>query len=118
MLEATHGEQQDALDLLDSAIESHYRTGDHADLAAALSYGAVLFDRLEQPDVAATLYGLNPNSPLNMDLPATGHHLGLVLGEAQFERCLAVAGSMTRSDTVEYAHHHIRLARRQDGGAT
>jgi predicted ATPase/class 3 adenylate cyclase len=114
VLEATYGDQNEALDLLDSAIESHYRTGDHADLADALGYAAVLFDRLERPDVACTLFHLKTNFVLNMDLPATEQHLRLVLGEARFDHCLAVAGSMTRSDAVEYAHSHIRLARSQE----
>jgi hypothetical protein len=36
-----------------------------------------------------------------------------VLGDAAFDQCPATGAAMDLADTVEYARHHIELARRQ-----
>jgi hypothetical protein len=85
---------------------------------------AVCFDRLDRPDVAATLYGAGRHhtpagnralSQYVVELPAVVDHLRAVLGDATFDQCAATGAAMDLADTVGYARHHIELARRQAG---
>ncbi len=50
-IEASHGDPQQALELLDFSIDTCHRAGDRSNLAVALASLAVSFDRLLQPDV-------------------------------------------------------------------
>jgi hypothetical protein len=81
-------------------------------------------DRFDRPDVAATLYGASTNHPGSqyfVDHPAVVD-LRAALGDATFDQCAAAGTAMDRADAVEYARHHIELARRQtanpDSGGT
>ena len=56
-LEAVHGDPSQALTLFETAIDSLHRAGDVGNTAFALADLAVLFDRLERPEIAATLTG-------------------------------------------------------------
>jgi hypothetical protein len=86
----------------------------------------VCFDRLDQPDVAATLYGASStNQAIGLwvlDLLAVVDHLREVLGDTAFDQCTAAGAAMDLADAVSYARHHIELARRQatnpDSGRT
>ena len=83
---------------------------------AAFAYLAVCFDRLDRPDVAATLYGASTNQAigqLTVELPAVVDHLRAALGDVAFDQCVATGANMDLSDVVGYARHHIELARRQ-----
>jgi predicted ATPase len=54
-LEAVHGDPSQALTLLDHAIDLMHRGGDVGNLAIAFANLAVLFDRLQRPQIVATL---------------------------------------------------------------
>jgi hypothetical protein len=54
-LEARHGDVVQALALLDAVLDSFQRAGNVASVGGTLGVLAVCFDRLAQPDVAATL---------------------------------------------------------------
>ena len=117
-LEAVHGDLDQALALFDTTIDSLHRAGNVANLAAALAGLAGFFDRIEQPEIAATIYGTsahhaNINTVIN--LPAVLHHLRAALGDTVFHACVATGAAMEPPDAVQYARHHIQLTRHQPG---
>ena len=85
-LEITHGDRDKGLELLDVAIDSYHRAGNHVDLAATLADLAVFFDRDGQPEVAATVYGTSTHylatTAWIMNVPAAVNHLRAALGDA------------------------------------
>jgi hypothetical protein len=48
--------------LFDTSVDSHHRAGNIANLGSTLRGLAVLFDQIEQPEVAATIYGASVRS--------------------------------------------------------
>jgi hypothetical protein len=124
-LEAQHGDLGRALALQDTALDMFRGSGNVASAAMNFAYLAVSFDRFDQPDVAATLYGASTKQALGLyvvDLPPVVDHLRAALGDAAFDRCAATGAAMDLADAVKYARHHIELARRQsanpDSGRT
>ena len=116
--EAVHGEIGQSLALFDNAIDSFHRCGAHAILAATLADLAVFFDRIEQPEIAATVYGTSTHHTIRsllVELPGVLAHLRTVLGDTLFDECVAAGAAMELGDAVGYARHHIQLARRELG---
>jgi predicted ATPase/class 3 adenylate cyclase len=115
-LEAVHGDPRQALALFDAALDLHHRAGNATSTAGTFAYLVGYFDRFDQPDVAATLYGASANQAIGQyfgDLPAVIDHLRSVLGDPAFDQCAATGAAMDVADAVAYARHHIQLARRQ-----
>jgi hypothetical protein len=115
-LEARHGDLGQALALFDAALDIFHAAGNVTSVGASLGLLAVCFDRFDQPDVAATLYGASTYRAINhyvVDLPAVVDHLRAALGDAAFDQCAATGAAMDLGDAVGYARHHIELARRQ-----
>jgi hypothetical protein len=115
-LEAVHGDLDPALVLFDATIDSLHRAGSVAHVAATLAYLAVLFDRIERPDIAATVYGTSSHHAsisLVINLPDALEHLRSVLGDALFDECVAAGAAMEPADAVRYARQQIQLARRE-----
>jgi predicted ATPase len=115
-LEAAHGDPGQALELFEAAISSLQRASDVGNMALAFAELAVLFDRLEQPAIASTLYGAgNRHGEIGwvLSLPTVVDHLRQVLGEAVFDDCVATGAAMDLSDAANYAQAQIRLARGQ-----
>ena len=94
-----------------------HRAGNHVDLAAALADLAVFFDRIEQPEIAATIYGAStrygdsrlgkPNFPRSSTICAPcSEHLCST-------QCVAAGAAMEPADAVAYARDQIQAARRQ-----
>jgi hypothetical protein len=124
-LEALDGDPGQALALFDAALVSAHRAGNVASAGGTLAILAVCFDRFDQPDVAATLYGASTNRAVSryvVELPAVVDNLRSVLGDAVFDQCAATGAAMDLADAVSYARHHIELARGQaantDSGRT
>jgi tetratricopeptide (TPR) repeat protein len=114
-LEAVHGDPGQALTLFDAALDSFHRAGNVTSLGTAFAYLAVYFDRFDQLEVAATLYGASSNQALSqyvVELPAVVDHLRVALGDAAFDQYGATGANMDLGDAVGYARHHIELARR------
>jgi tetratricopeptide (TPR) repeat protein len=114
-LEAAHGNLWQALALSETAIDMSHGAGNVVIVATTFANLAVCFDRLDRPDVAATLYGAS-NPALNQyvaDLPAVANHLRAVLGDGEFDQCVATGAAMDLANAVGYARQHIQLARRQ-----
>jgi predicted ATPase/DNA-binding SARP family transcriptional activator len=115
-LEAAHGELDQALEMFDTTIESQHHAGNVANVATTLASLAVLFDRIDQPDVAATIYGASTNHAsisFVMNVPDVVAHLRSVLGETAFDGCVSAGAVMEPADAVRYARHQIQLARRE-----
>jgi hypothetical protein len=116
LVETLHGDPGQALALFDATLDSLHRTGNAVTLALVFANLAVCFDRIDQPDVAATIYGastLQPVSQLVLELPGVVDHLRAVLGDTAFDNCAATGAAMDAADAVAYARHHIELAGRQ-----
>jgi hypothetical protein len=113
------------LALFDAALDSVHRAGNATSLTGTLAFLAVYFDRFDQPDIAATLYGAGSNPAVSqyvVELPAVVDHLRSVLGDAVFHQYVVTGAAMDLAEAVGYARHHIELARRQaanpDSGRT
>jgi hypothetical protein len=125
LLETLHGDPGQALALFDATLDSLHRTGNAVTLARVFANLAVCFDRIDQPDVAATIYGASTFQPVSqyvLGLPGVVDHLRAVLGDTAFDNCAATGAAMDAADAVAYARRHIELARRQaanpDSGRT
>jgi hypothetical protein len=115
-VEALCGHLDQALGLFDEAIDSFQRSGSNARLAATIAYLAVFFDRLDRPELAATIYGSSSRHPgiaLVADLLAAVDHMRTALGEASFDKCVARGTAMEQADAVGNARLQIQLALRQ-----
>jgi hypothetical protein len=113
-LEAVHGDPDTALELFDFAIDTCHRSGDPTHLALAFASVAVHFDRVERPDIAATLYGSSTKSPsiaVVPGLPDTVQHLRAGFSPAVFDGYITAGLAMEVGDAVAYARQQIRLAR-------
>jgi hypothetical protein len=76
----------------------------------------VFFDRFERPEIAATVYGASTRQAsisLVPNLPAVVENLRSVLGDAQFDECVATGAAQSTVDAVRYAHRQLRLTRRE-----
>ena len=115
-LEAVLGDLEQALLHFDFAIDSLYAAGNVGHLAVALARLAVAFDRIERPEIAATIYGActrYANIVMVAELPAVVEHLQTELGEARFDECVAVGAAMELAEAVRYARRQIELVRRE-----
>ena len=113
-LEASHGDADTALELFDLAIDGFHRAGDQGNLGPALGSLAVHFDRVEQPELAARIYGAGTHSlsiTLVPGLQEAVQHLKTVLGHSVFDQYVAAGAAMQTGDAVAYAREQIRLAR-------
>jgi hypothetical protein len=114
-----HGDPDRALELFETAISSLHRAGDVANLALAFGDLAVLFDRMEQPDVAATLYGVverHGDIGWVVHLPEVVDHVRAVLGESAFDDCVTAGAAMDLSDATQFARDQIQRAQQELAG--
>jgi tetratricopeptide (TPR) repeat protein len=117
-LEALHGDPGQALSMFAGVVDMLHRSGDVGNLTVAFADLAVLFDRLEQPDVAAILYGVvegHGDIGWVVQLPAVVDHLRAVLGRDAFDECVAAGATMELGESVRYAQQQIQLACRKHG---
>jgi tetratricopeptide (TPR) repeat protein len=120
-LEAVHGELEQALELFDNTIDSFHRAGNTASVAATLADLAVLFNRLERPDTAATIYGTSTHhdsAKRTDNLRDVLEHLRASLGPTRFNECVAAGAAMDPADAVQYARRQIQCAASRVADAT
>jgi tetratricopeptide (TPR) repeat protein len=114
-VETVSGDIGAALNLYDFAIDVQHRSGNLANLAVTFASLSVCFDRLERPEIAATLYGITTH--ISAREPGIRRSvLGRMreaLGDAAFERCVAAGAAMEPADAVQYAREQIRCAREE-----
>jgi hypothetical protein len=114
-LEAVHGDPDPALELFDRALLLIHHAGDVPNLAIALGRLAVLFDRIDRPQAAATLTGATTIRPVVTARVVTklAAHLRALLGDTIFEQCVAAGAPMDPGDAVRFARDQIQAARHQ-----
>ncbi len=116
-LETLHGDPDLGLELFDTAIDAYQRASNHVDLAAALAALAVFFDRNDQPDVAATIYGIKTQYAATavwvVDFTAAIDHIRAALGDAAFQHRVAAGAAMETGAAIRYARDQIQVARAQ-----
>ena len=110
LLEGLAGDVLRSLASFDRVIDADHRVGDQLALRSTLGTLAVLFDRNERPEVAATLNGATHEVYYAMG-PEARTHLREVLGEAGFAACVATGAAMEfPAAAVRYAREQIALA--------
>jgi tetratricopeptide (TPR) repeat protein len=112
-IEARHGDLERALAMFDNALESFQRARNEASIAATLADLTVLFSRIAQPEIAATLHGIHHGQGHAIGLTEALLHLRAELGEPAFDRLVARGGAMGFGDAVQYARHEVQDALRQ-----
>jgi len=115
-LEAALGDLEQAMSHFDFAIDSLHGAGNVGHLALAITRLAVVFDRIERPEAAATLYGActhYANIVIVADLPHALEHLHTELGETRFDESVAAGAAMELAEAVQYARRQIALVRRE-----
>ena len=114
-LEAVLGDPEQALELFDTAVASYHRAGNHGSVATTLAQVAVLFSRIDRPEIAATIYGTSTRHGISMiaNLPEVVEHLETVLGADDFERRAATGAAMEFDEAMEFVRGEIAVARRQ-----
>ena len=113
-LEAEHGDTVSAFDHLTLAIRNCYNAGDTTAIRWPLAVLAVLFDRLERYEPAATIAGFALNRMAAAAFPEITTaitHLRDVLGEATYESLARKGETMTTAEMVAYAFDQIDQAR-------
>jgi predicted ATPase len=114
LLEALHGSRESGLDLFEATIDLFHRESSPNNLAMTLASLGVFFDRIAQPDVAATLYGAATRSKGIVQVPGLQpavEHLRATLGPADFDSRVLAGATMDIGRAVTYAREEIRLAR-------
>ncbi len=114
-LEAVDGDLNQALNLFTASLDSFHQAGDTTDLAVTFAYLAVFYDRINQPEIAATLYGTTAtHHPVVLRfgaVVAAVNHVRDNLGTDSFDRCVATGAAMDTAEAVRYARTHIEAAR-------
>jgi predicted ATPase len=115
VLEAEHGDRVAALDYLAVAICNNHESGNIGMLHNPLAVLAVLLDRFERYEPAATIVGFATVNPMAATtLPELGTaitHLREVLGDQTYESLATKGEAMTISAMVTYAYDQIDQAR-------
>jgi predicted ATPase/class 3 adenylate cyclase len=107
------GMPEQALELLDTAVALFHRAGNHASVATTLALVAVVFSRLGQPELAATIYGMSTSHGTSMIpyLPTVLDELRTQLGDEPFNARIASGAAMDFDDAMELVRHEIAIAR-------
>ena len=111
-----------ALALFDTAIDALHRAGNVLNLAATLANLAVFFDRLERPEIAATIYGASTrygssDHGRRLSTPSWTT-CAPCSARRTFDDCVAAGAAMEPADAVAYARDQIQAARRQIADVT
>ncbi len=116
-LEAEHGDRDRGLELFDAAIDSYQRAGNRVDLAGTLVDLAVFFHRVDEPSVAAIMFGASTSFAATTwasEVPVVLRELSAMLGDVTYDRCLADGAAMGPAEAIRFARDHIHEARVQE----
>ena len=104
-----------ALTMFDAAIDAFQQAGNIAQLTITLASATALFERIDQLDSAATLFGAvsgQPGSEHHVpELPELAGRIAAKVGADTFGANVAIGAAMDLSDTAHYARHEIQRAR-------
>ena len=115
-LSAVHGELDETIHWLETAINAFHRAGDRPDMAITLMSLTAFLDRLARPEAAATIYGwcsrrTSTNSTVHVS--ALRDRIGAAIGEDKFEKIIAAGAVMNFGTIVPYARQQLELARHE-----
>ena len=115
LLHTSDGQLETALTLFGASIEAFLRAGAVAQLLITLASLAALFERLDRPAVAGTLFGAMAREPASFhhvpSLADLGQRLRDTLGDEKPERWAATGAAMDLQETAAYALNQIDVAR-------
>ena len=77
---------------------------------------AVFFDRIDRPEIAATIYGISTahsDTTWVADLATATNHLRAALGDTLFDQAVATGAAMKPADAVQYGHKEIQHIRQE-----
>ena len=113
---ATYGDAVDAFDFVAMAIRNHYDSGSFSALRNPLWILAVILDRLEYYEPAATIseFAVGPMlRAANPEIDSNFGHLRDVLGDEAYESLARAGANMSNAAMVSYAFDQIDRARAQ-----
>jgi predicted ATPase/class 3 adenylate cyclase/DNA-binding CsgD family transcriptional regulator len=117
LLKLVDADPEEALALFDTAIDSFRQVGNVAQLTITLASVTALFERIDCPEVAGTLYGAitcQPGSDHHVpDLPDLAVRLTARLGSDRFDTCASSGATMDLTESAHYAREQIQCARAQ-----
>ena len=115
LLHTSDGELEAALTLFGASIEAFLRSGAVAQLMITLASLPALFERLDRPAVAGTLFGAMARDPASFhhvpSLADLGVRLRDTLGDEKPQRWAATGAAMDLQDAAAYALNQIDVAR-------
>ncbi|MGA5462244.1 ATP-binding protein [Mycobacterium sp. NPDC050041] len=109
-----HGDAQDALDFLASAIENFSDAGTYSHMVSPLGVLASALDRIGVHDGAAVIVGFAATVFARATFPevaATEAHLRQMLGDDEYARLTGLGANMANSAIAQYALEQIDRAR-------
>ncbi len=105
----------ESIDLFDAAIDSFRRSGNVAQLGITVASVTSLFDRIDAPEAAATLYGAITGAAGGdhhlRDLSDLADHIASCLGPDRFAERVSEGSTLELSSAALYAHEQLQLAR-------
>ena len=114
-LQLVDADPEDALALFEAAIDSFHQAGNIAQLTITLASATSLFERIDRPEAASTLYGAiacQPGSAHHVpDLLELADRLASKLSEDRFHECVSSGAVMDLNDAAHYARQQIHQAR-------
>ncbi len=117
LLKLDDADPEESLALFDAAIEAFRRVGNIAQLTITVASVTSLFERIDLPEVAGTLYGAISRLPGGEhhvpDLPDVAARIASKLGSDRFDACVATGATMDLTEAARFAREQIQLARAQ-----
>ncbi|WP_083123441.1 adenylate/guanylate cyclase domain-containing protein [Mycolicibacterium tusciae] len=114
-LEVKHGDPLEALSHLTHALRNYQDAGSVAFYHSPIASLAVILERLEHFDSAATLASVAVRNPMVMaawpEIAVTTDHLQEILGAQAYEALARESAAMTPAAVVAYAYEQIDRAR-------
>jgi predicted ATPase/class 3 adenylate cyclase/DNA-binding CsgD family transcriptional regulator len=115
LLKLVDADPEESLALFEAAIDSFRRVGNIAQLTITLASVTSLFERIDRPEAAGTLYGAitrQPGSEHHVpDLPDLAERIAKKLGADRFDECASTGAAMDLTATAHYARDEIQSAR-------
>lgn len=107
---ASHGDADDALELLATAIDSFHRAGDVVSLAITFRTVASVLGRLGEPEIAASLYGA-ASPHIHADGLRALQESRHLLGQRTFEQHFVEGSRMELAEAVRFAKREVNRVR-------
>ena len=114
-LEETGGDLVDALEKFMTVVEWYRVSGNRGSVTTTLGDIAVMFDRLDRPEIASTIYGTSVpyGQSIAEELPVALEHLREVLGSERFDECVEAGSNMEFNEAMLYVGQMLRSVQRE-----